>query len=159
MSCQGSTNLVFIFFAIELIPLSRADQYLAMFNQARTDAVALGLSSASDAVSFDGAARARATATQTALTSQRSGTCVKVRVRLVQEMTLTRTAFNAQLQIQNDGDVDMTNIRVDLEFYRRGDTTTLRNSLFVIGNPDPVFVGGVSGNGTVRSKTSGLTAW
>lgn len=111
-------------------------------------------------VSFDDSIRAAADETIDETNNEKSGVCVKVRVRIEQEATITRTAFNAQLQLQNDGDTPLTNISVVIYIYEHNDANkTSKTHLFVIGDPDPTFLGGVNGSGRVLPKSSGTSEW
>ena len=79
-------------------------------------------------------------------------------MQIVQELALTRVAFEGSLTIFNEGDTPLTNISVTLKVTRPGEEENL-NHLFVFGDPDPVFQGGVDGNGRVAAKSEGTSTW
>ncbi len=149
-----------IFFALSsppTLPLSHIDEYLALYNKISQDASEVQ-SGDGGVVSFDDAMRKSGQTTKKEIENDKAGVCVQVRVKLDQALTLTRVAFVASLELQNDGTEPLTNITLEMRIYRSGDANkTLQNHLFVIGDPSPVFQGGINGSGVVPAQSSGLT--
>eukprot|EP00040_Diaphanoeca_grandis_P037627 m.246792 g.246792 ORF g.246792 m.246792 type:complete len:2910 (-) comp33851_c0_seq5:174-8903(-) len=95
------------------------------------------------------------------LDNEEEGICVTVRVRLEQNITLARTAFRGALQLQNGGSSPLTNISVTLMIWKADDTylTDVQSSLFVVGEAETTFEGGVEGEGYLEGGQSSQVEW
>ncbi|EDQ89805.1 uncharacterized protein MONBRDRAFT_24936 [Monosiga brevicollis MX1] len=136
------------------------DEYYARWQQLQADYSKLPHNPDGTA-SFDDQMYRSYIATEDAALEDEVGKCVEVRVRIEQEMTLTRTAFEGSLELTNDAEDPLENIRVVLYMLPHEERNVSRNvtHLFVIGQPSPVFAGGVNGNGTVPGASSGKATW